>query len=187
MSFHYVPSLNTGRQNNATLGVEKFADSRPADDKVATESISDIDDKVTSKILEDLRVSHMFSSIDFPASREKDDLIMKGEIKRFYWKETSNPVRYIPIIHLVLLFGIPIYHIDSVAELNVKIIDAKSGILLSEYDKTSTKEVSVNLYDRKTGEMGAELAEAFRDVMKQIKDGISNDIGAGKIKLSYKP
>ena len=80
--FHYVPSLNTGKQSTATLGVEKFIDNRPADDKDTTKSISDVDEKITSKTLEDFRSSQMFSAINFPASHEKDDLIIKGEIKR---------------------------------------------------------------------------------------------------------
>ena len=129
----------------------------------------------------------MFSAIDFPVRYEKDDLIIKGEIKRFYWKASANPIMYIPVYDLFFaILGMPIYHIKAIVELNVKMIDAKSNIILSEYDKISSKGVWVFLYSETVGESGAELAEAFRDVVKQIKDGISNDIETGKIKLSYK-
>ena len=181
--FHYVPSLNTGQQNNASLGIEKFIDSRPVEDKKATESISDIDEKVTSKFLEDFRTSRMFAVVDFPVRRDKDDFIFRGEIKRFYWKATYNPMRFIPGVNLLLLLGIPVYNIDAVAEFKIQLIDGNTGVILVEYDKIATKTETVSLYSGKSGEMGAELAEAFRDVAKQIKDGITSDIRNGKIKL----
>jgi hypothetical protein len=53
-------------QNDAVLGMEKFADSRPADDKEVTKGIPDIDEKVTAKVLDDFRSSGMFARVDFP-------------------------------------------------------------------------------------------------------------------------
>ncbi|MGZ3578243.1 MAG: hypothetical protein ACXU98_04415 [Syntrophales bacterium] len=40
----------------------------------------------------------------------------------------------------------------------------------------STKIGSATLYDNKSGESGAELADAFREVVKLVKDGIAGDI-----------
>jgi hypothetical protein len=180
--FRYVPSLNTMQQNDAVIGMDKFADSRPADDKEVTKAIPDIDEKVTSKVLEDFRSSGMFARVDFPPRRDKDDLVIKGEIKRFYWKTNHNPIKFIPIIgQVLLLLGITSYNIEAVVELDVQILDARTGAVLSEYDKTSTKTDSATLYDNKSGESGAELAEAFREVVKQVKDGIAVDIQNGKI------
>jgi len=179
--FRYVPSLNTMQQNNAFLGMEKFVDSRPVDDKEVTKSIPDIDEKVTAKVLDDFRSSRMFAVLDFPASSDKDDLIVKGEIKRFYWKTKHNPIKFIPIINLLLLTGITSYNIEAVVELKVQILDARTGAVLSEYDRTSTKTDSATLYESKSGESGSDLAEAFREVMKQIKEGIADDIQNGKI------
>ena len=185
--FRYVPSLNTMQQNDAGLGMEKFVDSRPADDQEVTKSIPDIDEKVTSKVLEDFRSSGTFARVDFPPRRDKDDLIVKGEIKRFYWKTNHNPIKFVPIIgQVLLLLGITSYNIEAVVELKVQILDAKTGAVLSEYDKTSTKTDSATLYDNKSGESGAELAEAFRDVVKQIKDGMAGDIQTGKIGIRLK-
>ncbi|MGA2332486.1 MAG: hypothetical protein ABSG75_12060 [Syntrophales bacterium] len=180
--FRYVPSLNTMQQNDAVIGMDKFADSRPADDKEVTKAIPDIDEKVTSKVLEDLRSSGMFARVDFTPRRDKEDLVIKGEIKRFYWKTNHNPIKFIPIIgQVLLLLGITSYNIEAVVELKVQILDARTGAVLSEYDKTSTKTDSATLYDNKSGESGAELAEAFREVVKQIKDGIAGDVQNGKI------
>jgi len=181
--FRYVPSLSTMQQNDAVLGVDKFVDSRPVDDQEVTKAIPDVDEKVTSKVLEDFRSSGMFARVDFPSRGDKDDLILRGEIKRFYWKTKHNPIKFIPVVNLLLLLGITSYNIEAVVELKVQILDAKTGAVLSEYDKTSTKTDSATLYDNKSGESGAELAEAFRDVVKQIKDGIAGDIKNGKIAL----
>jgi len=60
-------------------------------------------------------------------------------------------------------------------------LDARTGVVLSEYDRTSTKTDSATLYDIKSGESGSELAEAFREVVKQIKDGMAGDIKNGKL------
>jgi hypothetical protein len=181
--FRYVPSLSTMPQNDAVIGMDKFVDSRPADDLEATKAIPDIDEKVTSKVLEDFRASGMFARVDFPSRGDKDAFIVKGEIKRFYWKTKHNPVKFIPVVQLLLLLGITSYNIEAVVDLKVQVLDPKTGAVLSEYDKTSTKTDSATLYDNKSGESGAELAEAFRDVVKQIKDGIAGDIKSGKIKI----
>jgi hypothetical protein len=170
-------------QNDAVLGMEKFADSRPADDKEVTKGIPDIDEKVTAKVLDDFRSSGMFARVDFPARRDKDDLIVKGDIKRFYWKTNHNPIKFIPIVNLLLLLGITSYNIEAVVELKVQVLDPRTGAVLSEYDKTSTKTDTATLYDNKHGESGAELAEAFREVVKQIKDGMASDIQNGKIRI----
>ena len=180
--FRYVPSLSTMPQNDAAIGMDKFVDSRPADDREVTKAIPDVDEKVTSKVLEDFRSSGMFARVDFPARADKDAFIVKGEIKRFYWKTKHNPIKFIPFVNLLLLLGITSYNIEAVVDLKVQILDAKTGAVLSEYDKTSTKTESATLYDNKSGESGAELAEAFREVVKQIKDGIAGDIKSGKIR-----
>jgi len=180
--FQYVPSLSTMEQRNINVGMEKFIDSRPAEDKLATDNIPDVDEKVTVKLLEDFRTSKMFSSVDFPVSRDKDSLILKGEIKRFYWKTKHNPIKFIPIVNLLMLLGITSYEIEAVVDLKVQVVDPKTGTVLAEYDRTSTKKDTATLYNNRSGDPGAELAEAFREVAKQIKEGIASDILKGKIK-----
>ena len=170
-------------QNSAVLGMEKFVDRRPVEDQEATKSIPDIDEKVTAKILDDLKSSRMFADIHFPARSDKDDLIFKGEIKRFYWKTKHNPIKFIPMVQMLLLLGITSHNIEAVVELKVQIVDAKTGAVLSEYDKTSIKTDSGTLYVNKSGESGSELAEAFRDVVKQIKDSLAADIQTEKIRV----
>jgi hypothetical protein len=179
--FHYVPSLSSMHQNSAVLGMEKFVDRRPAEDQEATKSIPDIDEKITAKVLDDLKSSRMFADIHFPARNNEDNLIIKGEIKRFYWKTKHNPIKFIPMVQMLLLLGITSHNVEAVVELKVQLLDAKTGAVLSEYDKTSIKTDSATLYVNTSGESGSELAEAFRDVVKQIKDSLAADIQTKKI------
>jgi hypothetical protein len=180
--FKYVPSLATGEPSNLRLGMEKLDDKRPDDDRLATKTIDDVDEKVTAKLLEDFRSSQMFSVIDFPIQKDKDDLIMKGEIRRFYWELHPIPIVFIPFINILLAFDIPTYYADGTTELNVKLVSSNTGKVLAEYDKTSTKTETYSLYNFKDGEEGAELAEAFREVSKQLKEAILSDIKAGRLK-----
>jgi hypothetical protein len=86
--FRYVSSLNTIPRTDAVLGMEKFVDRRPDGDREVTDGIPDIDEKITQKVLDDLHSSRIFADIEIPIRKEADDLILKGEIKRFYWKTT---------------------------------------------------------------------------------------------------
>ncbi len=68
-------------------------------------------------------------------------------------------------------------------ELQVHLVNPKTGATIAEYSKTSTKSESYSIYNFKAGEAGAELAEAFRDVSKQVKEAMVSDIKAGRIKM----
>ena len=179
--FKYVPSLAGGEPLNVRLGMEKLVDKRPDGDRSATESITDVDEKVTAKLLEDFRSSQMFAAVDFPIQSDKDDLILKGEIKRFYWKLTPSPIIFIPLINLLIYFGIPIHDAEGIANVHVQLVSSKTGKVLAEYDKTSTRTATFTLYNLKAGEAGSELADAFRDVAKQIKDAVLADGKAGRL------
>jgi hypothetical protein len=178
--FKYVPSLASGETINLRAGLQTLADERPEDDRSATESIADVPDKVTAKLIEDFRASQVFATLDFPIQQDKDDLILQGAIKRFYWKMKPSPITFIPVINLVLYFGVPARYVDGIASLCLRVIRAKTGQTLAEYEKSSTRTENYTLYSFKAGEAGAELAEAFRDVVKQIKDAITTDGKVGR-------
>lgn len=178
--FKYVPSMVSNESLPFRLSVEKLVEDRPSSDRSATTSITDIDEKVTSKLIEDLRASQIFSAVDF--SSGKGDLVLKGKIKRFYWKAKPTVISLIPLVNLALLFGLPEYLMEGVAELHVVIQDGRSGHTLADYDKRSQHIVPITWYDVKAGEVGAELAEAFRDVMKLIKEAIVSDARKGRFK-----
>jgi len=123
----------------------------------------------------------MFTAVDFPTQGDKDELILKGEIKRFYWKLTPSPIVFIPLINLLIYFGIPIHEAEGVATLRVQLVRTKTGQPIAEYEKSSTRTATYTLYNLKAGEVGSELADAFRDVAKQIKDSIVADGKAGRL------
>lgn len=181
--FRYVPSLAVAEPVDWTVGVQKLEDKRPDDDRSATHSIPDIDDKVTAKVIEDLRVSRVFRAVEFPSKSEKNDVIVKGEIKRFYWKLTPNPIALIPVANFAVYFGAPVNRLEGIATLRVQLVNSRTGVTIAEYEKTSTRTDRSTLYELKAGEIGSELAEAFRDVMKQIKDAIAADAKAGRLIL----
>lgn len=180
--FRYVPSLPTIEQSPYRLGMQKLTDVRPTEDREATEAIPDVDEKVSAKLLEDLRASRMFADVDFPASKAKDDLILKGEVKRFYWQLTTNPIAFIPIINLAIYFGADVYDLEGIATLHVQIVDPKTDQVIGNYERTSQRNASASIYHMKGGELGAELADAFRDVAKRIKENIAADLQSGQLK-----
>jgi hypothetical protein len=182
--FRYVPSLRAGKSTNLRVGVEKFADKRPEKDRLTTRNIADVDEKVTGRLLEDFQAWQIFSAIDFPLQKDKDDLIMSGEIRRFYWKFSESPIKFIPLINLLILFGIPMYYVDGIIELQVRLVSFKTGEIVAEYDKRSAKKITLNLYTRDNiDDPGVELGEAFSDVSEQIKEAIVSDIKEGRLKM----
>lgn len=181
--FRYVPSLAVGEPVGLSVGVQKLEDKRPDDDRSVTQGIVDVDEKVTAKVSEDLRASQVFKALDFPIRREKNEVILKGEIKRFYWKLSPNPIALIPVANLIVYFGVPVNRLEGIASLRVQLVNSRTGLTIAEYEKTSTRTERSTLYTFKAGEAGSELAEAFRDVMKLIKDAIASDAKAGRLVL----
>ena len=174
--FLYQPSLPVADATAYRLGVNKLEDKRSAEDRETTEEIRDLDEKVTVKLLEDLRGSNLFASVKFPPKSDRDEMVLRGEIQRFSWKISTSPVLWMPIINILIYFGVPIYDVEAVAQLKIWLSDGKTGMVISEYTKFAKRENAYSLYNMKAGEAGAELADAFRDVMKQMKEGMLADL-----------
>jgi hypothetical protein len=187
VAFGYYSTLSVTREStNLRVGMEKFVDKRPDKDRSATKSIADVDEKVTATLFEDFRRSQIFAAIDFPVQKEKDDLIMNGEIRRFYWKLSRNPIQFIPPINLLIFFAIPMYYVDGLVELQVCLVSSKTGETVAEYVKNSTRSNSYSLYTMDNFDfnvVGVELGEAFADVSKQIQEAIILDIRGGRLKM----
>jgi hypothetical protein len=174
--FRYIPSLSAGDPIQTRIGVERLKDARPSEDHDTTNEITDIDEKVTAKFLEDLKSSNLASTVSFPPRPERDDLILRGEIKRFGWKAEMNPAVWVPIINLLIYFGLPVYTIDASAALHVQVVD-RTGKVVAEYTKHADRSKNYSMYDNvNAGEAGAELADAFRDVVKQVKEALFVDL-----------
>lgn len=195
MPFDYVPSPPSNETISARIGMEKLIDKRPKSDRSATKRIVDIDEKVTAKLLEDFRSSKVFLDVDYPVQNEKDVLIMRGEIRHFYWKDAPTNIGAIPVVGFSTWFGAPVGNISAVVNLYVQLINLKTGQVVAEYDKIAERKKAYNLYNygkqhgvHKTDDgtkvyygQGTELTEAFWEVSKQIKESIISDYKQGRL------
>lgn len=181
--FGYPPSLTSG-SINLRVGMEKLVDKRPDKDLSVTEKIADVDAIVSDRLLKDFQVDQVFATIDSPPGKE-DDLIMSGEIRRLYWKWSGGLIKFIPPINLLIFFGYPTYHAEGIVEVYVRLVNSKTGRVLAEYDRISTKTKSYTVYneDKTDYYSGDELDAALGDVSKQIREAIVLDIEEGRLKM----
>lgn len=170
--FQYQPSLiAVDKRINKSVGINMFEDIRPEKDKGYTKSIKDLPEKVTAKVIEDFEKSKIFDAVHYP-TQETDDLVINGKINRFMWQMYSSTVSYIPGVNLALYFGAPAYEAYAVADITLEVKDNRTGKILGNFNKSSEIKNPHTLYNVKAGEYGAELAEAFRDVIKALKEDI---------------
>lgn len=173
--FGYQPSLITvSKKIDKNVGFEVFSDLRPANEIKATERpIQDITNKITYKVIEDFRSSNIFDEINFPTN-ETDDLIIKGEINKFIWRAEDNwfAILLFPLVY----FGLPIGDYVGEADITLKVLDKKSGQVLGSVRGAGSQRLSVSLYSMSVGEVGSELAEAFRQCVKQLKEKILTEL-----------
>lgn len=153
MAFDYIPSLPGSEPINIRVGIEKLLDKRPETDRSTTKDTVNLDERVTHKLFDDFQSSKIFSEVNYPVKKEEDILIIKGDIKRFYYKDT-------------FYYG-GITSFTAEVNLHVQLVNSGTGKVLAEYDKSSVRKDS--------------LSEAFRDVVKQIKENIVSDFKQGRI------
>ena len=170
--FRYTPSLPTAQPVPLTAGMAIFEDQRPEDQRKKMKSIADVDEKVTAKFLDDVRTSGVFTQVNFPPTGQ-EDLQLRPRITSFVWRAKPSPILYIPIVQLSMYFGVPMYTIEATAAFEVDAVDA-SGVIKT-YAGEFTQVTKQSLYNSTAGEMGAELADAFRAASKQIKDEMMRD------------
>lgn len=146
-------------------------DKRPEGDVAYTKSISDISEKITSKLLEDFNASKVFKEVHYPPQRE-DDIIINGTVDRFMWKFYATPIYYIPILNLVCYFGVPYSEAYGIAGISLEIKDNKTGAIIGTLQESSRFDSSYTFYNFKAGDAGTELEDAFRDTAKKLKEDL---------------
>ena len=170
--FRYQPSLVPyAKTINKAVGVNMFTDNRPEGDIAYTKSVKDISEKVTSKIIDDFNTSKIFKEIHYPA-QPSDDLVINGTIDRFIWKLYATPITYIPLLNLVIYFGVPCYEAYGIASITLEVKDNKTGQEIKKIKRDVRIDNSYTLYNFKAGEAGTELEEAFRGAAKQLKEDL---------------
>jgi hypothetical protein len=174
--FRYQPSLLPATKTiEKTAGMNLLIDKRPHGDVAYTESIKDVTEKITSKLIEDFEESRLFKDIHFSVQTD-DDLIIEGSVNRFMWKMYATPITYIPLLNIIIYFGVPCNEAYGVVDISLVVKEAASGKVLATFQADSKVVNSYSLYNFKAGEAGAELSEAFRNVAKELKEQISQNI-----------
>lgn len=173
--FEYQPSLiAVSKKINKKVGFNVLIDKRPDNEIRATEKpIQDITNKVTYKIIEDFRSSSIFDEVDFPV-KDTDDLIINGEINKFIWRTDDN--WFAVILFPLVYFGLPVGDYVGAADITLKVIDKKTGQVLGTIRGTGEQRLTCTLYNMSVGEIGSELAEAFRQCVKQLKEKILTEV-----------
>ena len=88
------------------------------------------------------------------------------------WKMYATPISYIPVVSLLIYFGVPCQEAYGLATITLELKDQKTGAILGTFKETSKVTTAYTLYNFKAGEAGAELSEAFRDIAKKLKEAI---------------
>ena len=176
LPFEYQPSLlSSSHTIDKKVGMDLFQDGRPKDDVENTESIKDISEKITSKLIEDFEKSKLFEDLHF-SQRVEDDLIIEGTVNRFMWEMHMTPIVYIPLVNFAVYFGATCIKSNGIADITLVVKDAKNGKALGTFQADSKVSESYTMYKMKAGAAGAELAEAFRTVAKDLKQQIAKII-----------
>jgi len=173
--FQYQPSLiSITKKINKDVGFNIVKDKRPESDINSTKkTIKDVPNKVTYKIMEDFKASNIFHEVNFPP-KDSDDIIINGTLHRFSWRADTNwfAVILMPLIYV----GIPLEDHVGETEISLEIVDNKSGKVLGTIRGSGSQRLSYSLYNMSVGETGSELAEAFRQSIKEIKEKLLSDI-----------
>ena len=176
--FQYQPSLvSSGKQIPKAVGFNLLTDNRPEKDREYTKSIKDVPEKVTSKLIEDFEHSKIFQDVHYPP-RENDDIVVTGNINRFKWKLYTRGIAYVPYLGLAAgIFGVPLTRAYGLADIQLELRDKATGRILCSTSGSSEVETLYTMYNLKTGEAGAELAESLRDVGKKLKQDVILQLG----------
>ena len=172
--YEYVPSLPGG-----TIAVKaqmtEFQDLRPEWDRKQTRDVEPVATKLTRKIYDDFKGSEVFTSI-FTGKDASPDVIIKGRIYNFYWKNRYKWYAFVPYLNLILLFGVPYGQFKGEVKLVMDVVSARTGQVIASYEESALREDTYNAYRVLGGYLGGtETSEALRVNVENIKQRMLND------------
>ena len=172
--FQYQPSLiSSSKKIDKNVGFNIVKDARPEKEIKSTEkTIKDVPNKITYKMMEDFKSSGIFNEVNFPP-KDSDDIIINATLHRFNWTINTN---YFAIFTYLMYFGIPIEEHVGVVDISLEVIDKKTGKVLGNIQGSNTDKLKYSLYNVSVGEAGSELAEAFRESVKELKEKLLSEI-----------
>lgn len=178
--FQHTPILPQGTVQ-VKAGMEKFVDKRSEKEKKCLKNITDIADQITSVFCRDFRDAELFESVKLGYDPEAVDVIIKGEIKSFFWKSGHSATAYIPYINLIHLLGVPSGENKGRVEIVLELVNANTGEIISKYSEAtdSKKFFTIYQYTSHRGSGGEETSDAFR----MIVDLLVKDIVADRKKI----
>ena len=185
-SISYQPTLSleiSTKTIDAVAQVNTFVDKSPFTDKeklFGGLSITDpntlvgqLSTEVTNAVVNDFSINGVFKRI---AKRiDEPDLIISGEIYRFYGKSKINTLGWVTLpINLVWYLGLPIYSFDGEVVIVVKIHNV-SGDLLGEYTGKAMFSEKKSIYSNQMLALPTKVNRIFSQAILQIRDQIIAD------------
>jgi len=108
---------------------------------------------------------------------EYPDVVMTGEIKRFYGRAGLNSVGWITLpINPIWFLGVPMQSSEGELDLEVS-IRRPGGMLLGPYSGRSQFSDCYTMYNNSIHGVGTALNRSFTHAIQQIRDQIIADKG----------
>jgi len=202
----YVPKVSldlSPKTINKFVQVDRFTDVSPSDDKMnpfmglsvtGQESLaSELDLEVTNAVIADFSANRLFEKVGRKV--ENPNLIIKGEIKRFYGKFQYNAFARVSSVmgtvgaigslftpwaalaclpELVWFFGVPVSTNTSEVVIEMKIYDNNYN-LINTYTGKSIDFISASMYRDKSLQVPTMTNKTFTKAIMQIRDQILAD------------
>jgi hypothetical protein len=188
-SVTYKPGLSLDKSPvkiKAKAQVESFVDHSPAMDKdrriggvSATEPktlAGDLATEVTNAVINDFLINGVFQEVG--KSVDNPDLIVKGEIRKFYGKAGINSFGWLTyptnFIAPIWLLGLPVNSSEGAVDIALT-IHRRDGTLIGEYNGQAKFSDSYSVYSGETLAVGTRLNKAFNEAIEKIRAQIIGD------------
>jgi len=185
----YQPTLALDKSPvkiRAKAQVESFVDHSPAADKSkriggvsATEArtlAGNLATEVTNAVINDFSINGVFEEVG--KNVDNSDIVVKGEIHRFYGKAGINTFGWLTspaqVMAPVWLLGLPVNSSEGAVDI-VMTIHGRDGGLLGTYHGQATFSESYSVYSDETLAVGTRLNKAFTEAIAQIRAQILAD------------
>ncbi|TLY21623.1 MAG: hypothetical protein E6K68_05595 [Nitrospirae bacterium] len=183
MSIAYTPTLSLDRSPQTIKGrllVEELIDETPREDHErrffgvsATEPgaiAGTLSTLVTNALVDDLQRNKVFNEVT--KSSEHPDLVLSGEIRRFYGK--SGALWFTIPIDLLWFLGLPCCFDSGEVKLLIT-LSTPVGKAIGRYEASSEFGGVYTLYNNRQFAIGTNLNRAFGEVVREIRDKILRD------------
>jgi hypothetical protein len=185
----YKPGLSLEKSPvkiKAKAQVEPFVDHSPTTDKErkiggvsATEPktlAGDLATEVTNAVVNDFLINGVFQEVG--KSVENPDIIVKGEIRKFYGKAGINSFGWLTypanVMAPIWLLGLPVNSSEGAVDIGLT-IHRQDGALIGEYNGQAKFSDSYSVYSGETLAVGTRLNKAFNEAIEKIRAQIIVD------------